>query len=405
LAVWGKTAFRIDSQTAFFVYKDTSTQSYVTPLGTVYDGKGAYHGHSGDTGIFNTTYTDPKTLNGDNFRNGSDIGNGTATPRPDDWAIDAHIATGPLAQGARTVGADNNGGTNREINGGIAEILLYDRALTAVELDDVGNYLEGRYGITWNDVTTPAPAGTLDLADVIGGGDGASLAVFLGGIDKLSGATVTAHAATHRTGTGFHAAANSLVDGIGVPDGGSGGGPVQYNTLGNTIVLPDTNNDTWDHALNQPSASGFSTLSGVDYNNTGGHTMIDVHANTLVTFDLDAIEAAHGGVIDGFTAVAGGPNAAASGSMEYRVYLDGVLKDSGTVTDAQRTQGFPVNVAIAPGERFLTLVALDLSGGIGSDQFIFGDPRLSIIPEPHAAMLAWCGALGALLLFRRRPKT
>ena len=134
-------------QTAFFVYEDASTQAWVTPLGTVYDGKGAYHGQSNDTGLFNTTYTDAKTRNGGNYRNGINIGNGTTTPRPDDWAIDVHVATGPLSQGARTVGADNGFGTSREINGGIAEIILYDRPLTASEVDQVGHYLETKYSI------------------------------------------------------------------------------------------------------------------------------------------------------------------------------------------------------------------------------------------------------------------
>ncbi|NQT54538.1 PEP-CTERM sorting domain-containing protein [bacterium] len=134
-------------ETAFFVYQDTSTVSYATPLGTVYDGHGAYHGHGNDTGIFNTTYTDAKTLNGLNARDGADVGNGTATPRPDDWALDVHVATGALTQGARTVGADNFTPASRAINGGIAEIILYDRALTPTEQDQVGSYLANKYHI------------------------------------------------------------------------------------------------------------------------------------------------------------------------------------------------------------------------------------------------------------------
>lgn len=136
------------SRTAFFVYQDTSVVSWATPLGTVYDGSyGAYHGHSNDTGLFNTTYTDPQTRGGLNTRDGADVGNGLSTPRPDSWAIDAHVATGALLQAVSTVGADNAAPASRAINGGIAEIIVYDRALTPTEQDQVGSYLANKYHI------------------------------------------------------------------------------------------------------------------------------------------------------------------------------------------------------------------------------------------------------------------
>ena len=134
-------------QTAFFVYTDTSTGAYRTPLGTTYDGKGSYHGHSNDSKLFSSTYTDPKTVGGLNYRNGASVGDGLSTPRPDDWALDVHVATGPLAQAVSTVGADNHLPASRAIDGGIAEILVYDRALNANEINDVGYYLEQKYGL------------------------------------------------------------------------------------------------------------------------------------------------------------------------------------------------------------------------------------------------------------------
>lgn len=41
---------------------------------------------------------------------------------------------------------------NQDFNGEIAQILIYDRLLTTVERNKVGNYLAGRYGLTWTDI-------------------------------------------------------------------------------------------------------------------------------------------------------------------------------------------------------------------------------------------------------------
>jgi hypothetical protein len=135
-------------QTAFFVYRDTSTAAWVTPVGTVYDGKGSYHGHSGDTQLFNTTYTDAKSINGANYRDGASIGDGLSTPRPDSWALDAHVATAPLGQVVSTIGADNAAPASRAINGGIAEVILYDRPLNDSQRNAVGYYLANKYGLS-----------------------------------------------------------------------------------------------------------------------------------------------------------------------------------------------------------------------------------------------------------------
>ena len=67
--------------------------------------------------------------------------------------------------------------------------------------------------------------------------------------------------------------------------------------------------------------------------------------------------------------------------MEFRVYLDGVQKASGTIDNTNRTVGFAVDIAVAPDDRFLTLVALDANDGIAHDQIIFGDPRLEVAPR------------------------
>lgn len=403
-------------QSTFIVYQDTSTAPYASPFGSQFNPPGgngsSFHGQINDGGIFNSGNTDVKTLGGDNYRNGVGIGDGTTTPRPDAYAIDAHVATGPLTGDILFLGSGECCGappSGRKINGGIAEILMYDRALNFAELNEIGNYLENRYGITWqNVVDTTAPplaANQIALADVINGGDGTDQTPAIAGLHKANGSQQTGHTAGVITGTGFQAVGLAMVDGVGVLDGGTGG-LFQYNSLGDTAAAPDTNNQSWDHAFNEPSSGGNGVLSGVNYNNVDGHTLIDVHASSFVTFDLDAIEAFHGlGEITQFTAVAGSPNTNVGGDLEYLVYLDGILVDSQVITNATRGMGFAVDVAIDPGHRFLALAGVDLNNDISFDQIIFGDLLLTfsqVVPEPKSVGLLMLGTLALIGFCRLR---
>lgn len=134
-------------QTLFVVYQDTSTTAYATPLGTSYNGRGSYHGAANDAALFDAGNTDPKTTGGSNFRNGLSIGNGLSTPRPDNYGIFAYVGTAPLTQTVWAVGADQPCCGDRSIRGGIAEILLYNRALTPTEQIAVGAYLRQKYSL------------------------------------------------------------------------------------------------------------------------------------------------------------------------------------------------------------------------------------------------------------------
>jgi hypothetical protein len=145
-------------QTAFFVYSDTSTAQWTTPVGSFLGNRGSYHGNNTDGALFNNTWTDPLTLNGASYRLGGAPINKLATPRPDTMTIDAHVPTGAMTRPLTVLGMDNcttcEGGV-RGINGQIAEVLIYDRALSKSELNSVGGYLASRWGLTWNAIGDP----------------------------------------------------------------------------------------------------------------------------------------------------------------------------------------------------------------------------------------------------------
>jgi hypothetical protein len=68
--------------------------------------------------------------------------------RPDNWTLNAYLASGTLQNRVTTIGADNYSSASRAINGGIAEILMYDNALTSPEVNSVGAYLTGKYSLS-----------------------------------------------------------------------------------------------------------------------------------------------------------------------------------------------------------------------------------------------------------------
>ena len=156
-------------RTMFIVYKDASTGPYVTAVGAVFSGtSGAYHGYSDNTQLFDNTqpsgYTDPNTVGGQNYRDGVNIGNGLSTPRLSanngGWALDTHVALAALGQGIHTIAGDDCCG--RPIDGGIAELIVYNTALSAADQNAVGYYLEQKYSL--NTAYVPEPSSFALLA-------------------------------------------------------------------------------------------------------------------------------------------------------------------------------------------------------------------------------------------------
>lgn len=151
LSVPGGVSDYFAYQSAFIVYSDTSTAQYVTPLGGRYRSAtgAAYHGHSDNSQIFNASFTSAETRNGDNFKNGSDIGDGTSTARPSTPAIFSFVATGQFDVNRRfqTIGADAAVSTSRGITGLIAEaFILRDNASDANRQKAEG-YLAHKWGL------------------------------------------------------------------------------------------------------------------------------------------------------------------------------------------------------------------------------------------------------------------
>ena len=124
---------------------------------------------------------------------------------------------------------------------------------------------------------------------------------------------------------------------------------------------------------NGPVASQFSTSwGGVDYNKPG-RSMIGLHANAGITFDLGAIREATGIEEMRFNSVAGYGGRTTTPSAEFRVLLDGTLMAHKRLG---RKDAAPIDFEIPKDIRFLTLISTDGGNGYSHDQISFGDPRL-----------------------------
>jgi hypothetical protein len=236
---------------------------------------------------------------------------------------------------------------------------------------------------------------TLDLADVVAGGDGVTERRNAG-IDASTGAWGNAppprgyfdidgdrrfHNVPHRP----------FVDGVFIPDGRTGA--VQIDSAGGLFTeFPTTCNRTCGYLWaggTVPSANStqiLTRLGDVDYASKG-HGLLFTHANAGITFDLAAIRRANPGWTPArFLARAGNTGMKPQGEGGT-VYADLWVLVDGRVAFRRReinaTSGvFAIAAPLGKSDRFLTLAATDSGNGIDYDWIVLGDPRLELARQP-----------------------
>ena len=222
--------------------------------------------------------------------------------------------------------------------------------------------------------------GGLDLADVVGGGDGSGNGVKGMGIDVLTGQS-------KKDGSSFLVDVKPnefvrskvrYVDGVVVPGGDQ---EIVISSTGlKTPKIGKTSGAAWDAIRNGPVRSQVSTeINGVNYN-TQGHSLLGLHANAAITFDLRSIRHAWGEKPAHFHAEAGyggRPPGKSRNHADVQVFLDGktIFSYAGLASGDSTT----IDVDIPASANFLTLMSTDGGDGIGHDQVFFGDPHLQMI--------------------------
>jgi hypothetical protein len=104
---------------------------------------GVYHFCSdASTKLWSSSYASPAVLNGETRLNGALV-NGVTTDRPTGLSVLSLLTTGDVT--ASSFSEDRTYGHSWW--GDLAELVIYERALSSEELRSVEEYLAGRYGI------------------------------------------------------------------------------------------------------------------------------------------------------------------------------------------------------------------------------------------------------------------
>lgn len=231
---------------------------------------------------------------------------------------------------------------------------------------------------------------SLDLADIVAGGDGFGTAA-ADGIDPMTGELTTGPSLgfieDHKPF--FHPAQRLYgVDGVFIPDGGAG--DTVIDSAGHRFQFPDTEGraydiirrgGTYDTPQNggRPQQPGIPpTFGGVDYR-APGRSALGMHANVGMSIDLQDVAYRHPGLrVDRFSAMLANVGRKSSiGRADFWVLVDGRLIGRYQNLTPDRAP-IMLDVPIAPGQRYLTLVSTDGGNGSGLDWITLGDPRLHL---------------------------
>jgi hypothetical protein len=216
-----------------------------------------------------------------------------------------------------------------------------------------------------------------DLADIAGGGDGLGSGKLGEGIDPITGKPQPAMRGflDGAKPNVFARSTVKFVDGVVIPDLTPEG--TQITSTGLKVMKPPrTSGQAWDAIRFGPVNSHFSTtLDGIDYA-ADGHTLLSLHANAAITFDLAALREAGAPAEMKFTATAGYFGQTPKNGASFFVYVDGELKVN-QKNIGRDDGGIAVEVVLPAAARFLTLMATDGGNGISHDQICFADAWLT----------------------------
>ncbi|MCX7430252.1 MAG: DUF1549 domain-containing protein, partial [Planctomycetia bacterium] len=252
----------------------------------------------------------------------------------------------------------------------------------------------------------------IDLADIVGGGDGRGTGTPGSGIEVLKGESGTAGLNFLKTEqpnvllpvipaaeTKLPAFKPGFVKGVFVPQGVKQDAkppkpdavpvelkPTELKLTENVVItdLPPSSGQSWDRIRNgKVSHQPLAKAHGIDFT-TDGHSVLGLHSNSGITFDLAEIRQAHSLGALRLTATVGFGSAEVDPSTkaDFSLYLDAERKLFRA--GLRKDQALSVVVEIPESVRFLTLVTTDGGDGIGMDQLFLGDARLR--PVANAAL-------------------
>jgi hypothetical protein len=248
----------------------------------------------------------------------------------------------------------------------------------------------------------------LDLADIVGGGNGLGTGRPERAINPLTGEIEDWRLPMERYGNGGYVSVpgNVFIDGVFVPDGGDG--PIPVTSAGHRWACPDTSSgfkynivnslripdhpDKYNYDESMPREDLILTKAAEDevplrlmglmaQETLPGPTeaSLFIHANQGITFDLDEIRKVLPNVrITAFKSVFGvGEITSVLANLDLWILVDGQPRVVKHNVDSSVMMA--IDLALSSSDRFLTLVVTESSGfSYAFDWGLFMNPRLEI---------------------------
>jgi hypothetical protein len=143
--------------------------------------------------------------------------------------------------------------------------------------------------------------------------------------------------------------------------------------------IPATSGHFWDTIANHPiSAQRNTKIGSTDYA-AKGHSMLAMHANSGITFDLAKLREQSGLKAMRLTGLVGfgAAKEAATTKADFTVFVDAELKFQ--KLQLRKDETAALDLELPAKAKTLTLIATDGGDGIGNDLLFIGDPKL--VPE------------------------
>ncbi len=140
--------------------------------------------------------------------------------------------------------------------------------------------------------------------------------------------------------------------------------------------IPATSGHFWDTIANRPLNGQRSTTLGDTDFAIKGHTMLAMHANSAITFDLVKLREQSGLVAMRLTGLVGFgvSKEAAASRADFTVLMDAELKFQ--KLKLRKDETAVLDIELPATAKTLTLIATDGGDGINSDLLFIGDPKL-----------------------------
>ncbi|MBI9019053.1 MAG: NPCBM/NEW2 domain-containing protein [Phycisphaerae bacterium] len=226
----------------------------------------------------------------------------------------------------------------------------------------------------------------IDLADIVGGGNGFGSGGIGCGIDPITGTVISQKTLSARKSPGYTSVEdNPFVDGIFVPDGQKGlvtvtSSGISYDSFiaTNGLFFEEPVNVCAKNQIENQQGDTPVTMNGVVYGD-GIRTALSMHANLGITFDLEQLrKVMPERQLMYFNTLCGIPD---YGVNKHFTLLDvSILVDGRCVFHRDHIKSgdlpMPIQVSFEPGDRFLTLVVTDSGNKNYFDRAFFAEPCL-----------------------------